>query len=29
MNTVALRQRPDRQALPIPVPPDLLEHLHS
>jgi hypothetical protein len=29
MNTVALRQRPDRQILPISVPPDLLERLHS
>ncbi len=29
MNTMALRQRPDRQALPISVPPDLLERLHT
>ena len=29
MNAISLGQRPDRQALPIPVPPDLLERLHS
>ncbi len=29
MNTVTLRQRPDRQTVPIPVPSDLLERLHS
>jgi hypothetical protein len=29
MNTMTHRQRPDRQALPVAVPSDLLERLHS
>ena len=29
MNAMALRQRPDRQPLPIMITPDLLEQLHS
>ena len=29
VNTMTLRQRPDRQALSVPVPSDLLERLHS
>ena len=28
VNTMTLRERADRQALPIAVPPDLLEQLH-
>jgi hypothetical protein len=29
MDTMALRQRPDRQTLPLPITPDLFEQLHS
>jgi len=29
VNTMTRRQRVDREALPIPIPPDLLEQLHA